>query len=84
MSVLIKDNQKYLDRIQVLLDALAIIITYILAWYIKFESPLKLVDVGVGVLSKRVYFSALIFIVPGYLLLNYMHHKFDHQKIFFV
>lgn len=80
MSVLIKDNQKYLDRIQVLLDALAIIITYILAWYIKFESPLKLVDVGVGVLSKRVYFSALIFIVPGYLLLNYTFSLYSEKR----
>ena len=80
MSVLIKDNQKYLDRIQVLLDALAIIITYILAWYIKFESPLKLVDVGVGVLSERVYFSALIFIVPGYLLLNYTFSLYSEKR----
>ncbi|MBQ5675095.1 MAG: undecaprenyl-phosphate glucose phosphotransferase [Lachnospiraceae bacterium] len=77
---MIKDNQKYLDRIQVLLDALAIIITYILAWYIKFESPLKLVDVGVGVLSKRVYFSALIFIVPGYLLLNYTFSLYSEKR----
>ena len=80
MSVLIKDNQKYLDRIQVLLDALAIVITYTLAWYIKFKSPLKLVDVGVGVLSKRVYFSALIFIVPGYLLLNYIFSLYSEKR----
>lgn len=80
MSVLIKDNQKYFDRIQVLLDAIAIVLTYILAWYIKFESSLELVDEGVGVLSRRTYFSALIFIVPGYLLLNYFFSLYSEKR----
>lgn len=80
MSVLIKDNQKYFDRIQVLLDAIAIVLTYILAWYIKFESSLELVDEGVGVLSRRTYFSALIFIVPGYLLLNYLFSLYSEKR----
>lgn len=80
MSVLIKDNQKYLDRIQILLDAIAIVASYILAWYIKFESPLKLVDEGVGVLSRRTYFGALIFIVPGYLLLNSFFSLYSEKR----
>lgn len=80
MSVLIKDNQKYFDRIQILLDAISIVVSFILAWYIKFESSLKLVDEGVGVLSKSTYFSALIFIVPGYLLLNYFFALYSEKR----
>lgn len=66
---MIKDNQKYLNRVQIVLDALVITVSYLLAWYIKFEGRFAVKDPNVGRLPNEVYFGALIFIVPGYLVL---------------
>lgn len=34
---MIKDNQKYFNRLQVLLDAVIVAVSYVLAWYLKFR-----------------------------------------------
>ena len=62
---MIKDNQKYFNRLQVFLDAAIVIISYILAWFIKF----RVLDSEGGALSMGQYFRTLYLIVPGYLLL---------------
>ena len=62
---MIKDNQKLLNKIHLLLDALVIVVAYALAWIVRFEIG----RVSGGVLPKENYFAALIFLVPGYLLL---------------
>ncbi len=62
---MIKDNQKLLNKIHLLMDALVIITSYILAWVIRFEVG----EASGGVLPKESYFAALLAIVPGYLFL---------------
>ena len=66
---MIKDNQKYFNRIHLFVDALVVAISYILAWYLRFESSLFYSDPSIGVLSIQTYFQALYIIVPGYVLL---------------
>lgn len=63
---MIKDNQKYFNRLHVLIDALVIAVSYWLAWFIKFSTPLFS---SVRTLSFRQYMSVLIVIVPAYLVL---------------
>lgn len=77
---MIKDNQKYFNRLHVLLDAIVIIVAYLLAWFIQFKSRLQLVDEGTGVLSMRTYFSALILIVPSNLILNYIFNIYKPKR----
>ena len=48
---MIKDNQKYFNRLHVVLDALLVAASYMLAWYIRFASPISDIDASVGVLS---------------------------------
>lgn len=62
---MIKNNQNLLNRIHLLLDILVIIVSYFLAWLIKFEIG---TTTG-GVLPKEEYFSALWLLVPAYILL---------------
>lgn len=64
---MIKDNQKYFNRIQVVLDGLIIIIAYALSWYLRFKSGLFALDEWF--LPFGAYMSALTYIVPGYLIL---------------
>ena len=76
---MIKDNQKSLNRSQVLLDAATIIASYALAWYIIIESGIY--QQAGGVLAPRVYFIPLVVIVPGYLLLYSIFHLYTPRRV---
>ena len=54
----------------VAMDALIMVISYALAYFIKFYI-LDADTVGVGVLPPKDYFVVLFFIVPGYLFLYF-------------
>lgn len=79
---MIKDNQKYFNRLHVILDALVIVVAYAFAWFLKFRSGISPFYTGqdVGALSSRIYFSALIFIVPGYLFLYYLCNMYTAKR----
>jgi len=74
---LIKDNQKYFNRLHVLMDALIIAFSYALAWLIRFWI---FPDVTAGALRAETYFSALLLIVPGYLFLNYIFNLYTSKR----
>ncbi len=76
---MIKDNQKYFNRLHVVLDALVIAGCYILAWWLMFESAFA--DKSIGVLHMSIYFSALYFIVPGYLILYYIFRLYTPKRV---
>ena len=63
---MIKSNQKRLNRMHVVLDALVIAAAYILSWFVTIKSGWF--DTG-GVLPDWFYMGALIVLVPLYLLL---------------
>lgn len=73
---MIKDNQKLLNKIHLLLDAFVIVISYVLAWIIRFEVG----RVSGGVLPKEEYFAALLVLVPGYLLLYSAFHLYTPKR----
>ncbi|HIR94266.1 MAG TPA: undecaprenyl-phosphate glucose phosphotransferase [Candidatus Egerieimonas intestinavium] len=64
---MIKDNQKYFNRLHVVLDAVVIAFSYWLSWVIKFSG--FFVSDSVRTLSFGQYMLALIFVIPGYLIL---------------
>lgn len=69
---MIRDNQKVLNRIHVLLDAMLVAGSYILAWYIKFVLLKSEDDALIGHHSMETYFSLLYYIIPGYLVIYYL------------
>ena len=75
---MIKDNQKHLNRIHVVLDALIIVVSYLLAWWIQFTF---LADPKAGKLPMQVYLLALVFVVPGYLLLYDAFHLYKPKRV---
>ena len=77
---MIKDNQKYFNRLHVVLDAVIVAASYMLAWYLKFASPFSDIDPNVGVLSMSTYFEMLYAIVPGYLILYYAFHLYTPKR----
>lgn len=75
---MIKDNQKFLNTLHVLADACVIGVSYLLAWFIQFHF---LFDKGKGKLSLTIYLSALIFVIPGYLLLYYAFNLYTTKRV---
>ena len=76
---MIKDNQKRLNRMHVLLDILVTVVAYALAWFIVISG--KVLPLDEGVLKPPVYFMALIFIVPIYLILYASFHLYVPKRI---
>lgn len=77
---MIKDNQKYFNRIHLVVDGIVVALSYMLAWYLKFESPFSNIDPSIGVLSRQTYFQALYVIVPGYVLLYYYFNLYTPKR----
>ena len=77
---MIKDNQKYFNRLHVVLDAVIIAVSYMLAWYLKFASPFVTTNPNVGALDVRTYFEMLYFIIPGYLILYYAFNLYTPKR----
>ncbi len=76
---MIKDNQKHFNRLHVVIDAFVIAASYLLAWLVKFEGPFS--KGAVKALSFQQYMSALIFIVPGFLILYYAFSLYTPKRV---
>lgn len=66
---MIKSNQKYLNGLHVIIDAVIIAGSYILAWWLKFRTPIGNVKPGDFYLPRETYFSAIPYIVGAYLII---------------
>lgn len=61
------------------LDAGVTVISYILSWFLRFKSGIFPIDAWY--LSLRVYMSALVFIVPGYIALYYLFQLYTPKRV---
>ncbi|MCR5502266.1 MAG: undecaprenyl-phosphate glucose phosphotransferase [Lachnospiraceae bacterium] len=77
---MIKDNQKILNRLHLVLDAIVIVVSYLLAWYVWFGTGLYTKGSVVGVLEREIYFRALWFLVPAYIILYYMFNMYAAKR----
>ena len=79
---MIKDNQRLLNRLHLVLDAMVVVISYLLAWYIWFGTGLytRYSTVGAGFLERATYFRALWFLTPGYVVLYYMFNLYAPKR----
>ena len=76
---LIKNNQQLLNRIHVVLDAVVMVIAYMFAWFFRFRSGFFALDAWY--LSLQAYMRALIFVVPGYLILYYAFQLYTPKRV---
>ena len=63
-----EENQKYYNRLLALVDTAIAVLSYYLAWFLKFRSRI-LPGASVETVSFTTYMTALFFIVPGILIL---------------
>jgi len=77
---MIKDNQKYFNRLQLLVDAAVVAFSYLLAWYIKFCTILADTEPGAGALDMRTYFGFLYFVIPEYIVFYYSFNLYAPKR----
>ena len=79
---MIKNNQKYLNGLHVVIDAVIITGSYILAWWLKFETPVGNVKPGDFYLPRETYFSAIPYIVASYYRSECVWcHRYDFRTL---
>ncbi len=76
---MIKDNQKYFNRMHVVADALVIIISYLTAWVLKFRTTLF--GHSVLTLPFAYYALVLVLIIPIYLVLYYACNLYTPKRV---
>ena len=77
---MIKDNQVHLNRAHVIVDGLLVAGSYLLSYYIKFESFITEKSTA-GHLPLATYAAALYFLVPGYLMLYYLVNLYLPEEL---
>ncbi len=77
---MIKDNQKYFNRLHLLVDALVVAVAYLFAWYIKFCTIFADTEPGAGALDAGIYFGYLYFVVHEYLILYYFFNMYAPKR----
>ena len=76
---MIKDNQTFFNRLHLWLDGLGIILSYMAAWFLKFDSGLF--ERETRTLSFWTYMYALLFIVPAYLILYSLCQLYTSRRV---
>lgn len=84
---MIKDNQKLLNHLLVILDGLFVILAFSIAYFLKFSIYSPLVRIGFltpqfGYFLFKQYTQALLFIVPIYLIIYSSFHLYAPRRTF--
>ena len=75
---MIKNNQKGLNVTHVIVDAVIIVISYIASYFIMFGG---IFDDKMPALPADIYAVALMFIVPGCLILYWIFHLYTPKRV---
>ncbi len=75
---MIRENQKFINYLFVLIDALVIAFSMILAMYIRFET--NIIGVGTHIAGIEYYLAPLLYIIPTYLILYRIFGLYDPQR----
>ncbi|MEE1197478.1 MAG: undecaprenyl-phosphate glucose phosphotransferase [Lachnospiraceae bacterium] len=76
---MIKDNQKYFNYLHVVLDAITIIISYIVGWWLKFKSGIF--EEVVWAYTFWEYMRPLFLMVPGLLILYSAFNLYAPKRV---
>lgn len=76
---IIKENQKYFNYLLVLADIIVIVISLILAWYLRFKTSI-FGDFGESGWGFANYMVPLLIIIPLYMVLYYIFGLYRPQR----
>ena len=76
---MIKDNQRYFNRLHLVLDIIVIAFSYIMAWVLKFKTDVF--GSGIESISFTQYMNALYLIIPGYIILYTAFQLYTSKRV---
>jgi len=76
---MIRQNQKYLNRTLVFIDAISIIFALVLSWVIRFKSGF--ININDGHLTFQQYIFPLMFILPLYIFIYSVFNLYTPQRV---
>lgn len=86
--ILIKGNQKLLNLFRVLIDSAIIVLSFIGAYYLRFDSEhsplilLNIIDEPIGIYgSLKDYTMILFMLIPCYLVSYYFFRLYDPKRV---
>ncbi len=78
---MIRDNQRYLNLLHVILDGAIVALSYMLAWYVRFISSLTDFYPAIQSLTTEVYFGVLYYLVPAYIFLYLFFSVYTPKRV---
>jgi Undecaprenyl-phosphate glucose phosphotransferase len=83
---MIKDNQKTFNRIHIIIDGILLAISYLLSYYLRFNSPLSQIwlfklDTATNYYHLAKYAEVLVYLIPGYLIIYYYCNMYTPKRI---
>lgn len=79
---MIKQNQKLINNAIVLLDAVVMVFSFLLTWYIRIYSGIM--NIEGGLLSFRAYLIPVIIMIPVYILLYNFKRLYNTERTVFI
>lgn len=79
---MIKQNQKLINNAIVLLDAVVMVLSFLLTWYIRIHSGIM--NVEGGLLTFKTYLIPVIIMVPVYILLYNFKRLYNTERMVFI
>lgn len=83
---MIKDNQKNLNRMHIIIDGILLILSYILSYYLRFYSPIRnfsmlRLDADTKFLPLIKYIQILPYLIVGYLLIYHYCNLYEPKRM---
>lgn len=75
---MIKDNERMFYRVHVVIDAVVIILSYLIACFLQLK---VFIGADIGRLTTEEYLSPLLFVLPGLLLLYYAFNLYTSKRV---
>ncbi len=79
---MIKKNQQIFNKTLVILDALGILVSFFIAWYIRIKSGL--IDLESGYLTLREYFIPILIMIPVYIIIYNFNKLYEVHRLKFL
>ncbi len=74
---MIKQNQRVLNTILIIIDVVVYVISFLIAWYLKFESGIFEPQLH---FTFRTYVQTLLFTLPALLIIEYIFELYTPQR----
>ena len=79
---MIKQNQKLINNTIVFIDAVVMVLSFLLTWYIRIHSGIM--DIEGGLLTFKEYLIPVIIMVPVYILLYNFKRLYNSERTIFI